>query len=180
MLEALSGVALIVAAATALAPYWWPPLKQEIDAQRAANRRFRAALPARWANVKSHWRGLRRERQVFGILFILTLSGAVWLLWDTRFGIAPADRSPAFQVLFVVIGAGTFFGGLATFVFGCQIVAWLFEGAFPSPAALPVHAPLNRVGVAAPLGEARFATGQEVASALRGESRGFVPPRFRD
>jgi hypothetical protein len=167
-LETLSGIALLVVVGAVFAPFWWPPVRGEIEGCAAAIGEATASLPARWRTLKAGWVSL----------FFVTVCGGVWLYWTTHSPTPLSDRTQAFGFLFLAIAFGTFMGAVVTLALAAQIWLWLFEG--PSSETLPALNPLNRVGYADPLGEARFATANETHAALLGRAGNFNPPRFPD
>ncbi len=187
-LEFGSGVGLLVLAAAILSPHWLPPLRDEVrrvaDDTRRSWDAFWASVPGRWAKAKARWYATKGKRRTAAILAFLCVLGGGWLLWVSRSAVAIDDTSLSFRLLFFGIGLGTILTGIGTAFYAAQIISLVLNG-FPGPRrplppSLPLANPMNRVGTASPLGEARFATAEEVDSALAGRGGHFVPPKFRD
>jgi hypothetical protein len=119
---------------------------------------------------------MRAYKRKFLSLLVLFILGAVWMTWTA--GIS--DSTPELKLLFLGIGVGTLSTGAGATYYAYSTVIWVWEGFKLPRTRLPVANPMNRVGTASPLGEARFAKSREVHVALLGRGGDFAPSRFRD
>ena len=181
-LEIWSGIGVLAVAAAVLSPYWWPPIWYEMNLAYWRAFRFRKSVPTRWERARAHWRGVKADRRLFALLLSLTLLGGGWIMWTMRDGAPDPTQSKELQLLFYVIIMGTAACGFGALYYALETIVWVWEGFFGAKAApsLPQANPMNRVGTAAPLGEARFATAREVDSALASRGGHFDTPKFRD
>lgn len=177
-LAVTSGLVLPVVAAALLRPFWWPPLRNEINCIVQDGIDFRASLPSRFAHARSYWRGAKDDRRLTAAFLVLSLLGVGWLAWTGLLG--RLDAIPKGLVLLTLaITGGTVLSALMTVGFAYEAIAWVWKG-FSDDETLPVENPTNRVGIASPLGEAGFPTVRDVHNALLGDSDDFTPPKFRE
>lgn len=182
-LEIWTGLALFAFAAGIVATGCFLALRdqyREFERTRVPSRlEVILVRPEAWEETKARWREMEEARCGFVFTGVLTTLGAIWLVWfgdDLRPGSGASDY---FSLLFCAVGLVTAFFGLCAVGAVVQIAGRLVA----EPSEPTTGTPLNRVGIAAPLGEGDFAKPREVHAALSGiydPNGGFVPPKFED
>lgn len=185
-----SGLALPLIAATLFSPYWWPRFRAALeelgDGWYDYSRSFPSRLARakylwrrRFAVAKDHWEDAKEDRRVSLLFLIVALLGSAWLKWF--FWTAWSEPS-RLTFVWLAIAVGTIVSGYFCAAILYLILYSIWEAIFPKNylPALPVENPTNRVGIASPLGEARFPTAREVHRALVGGDDSFTPPKFME
>lgn len=176
-LETYSGIALLIAAVGALSPFWVPPIRRTcLNAAHNASSTTRKALnsiPARRSQFSKGVEACEPSILKGFVLYYIGMGTVLWfeLAWDGGWT----------RISIILAGTGAFAAVYACFVIA-PILQFLWRCFWWLPdeqAAITILNPLHRVGVAEPLGEARFARMEEVARALMG-SKSPRNPKFKD